>query len=176
MSTKISFNKVSPSKNNCSIIKLNNNNNNLFYNNNLNNKSSSFPIDNIPPPLYEENKNNKEIVENKNKLNIDENGKLFRQKGLSFKITLLNFLKTLVGAGFLALPLAFRNAGLWVLPMENKLKRPSQMLGPFGILSSGIFLASLVYSSIGFFGYVAYGDKIKGSITQNLPQHQMLVL
>ncbi|KAL7070818.1 hypothetical protein ACQ4LE_010090 [Meloidogyne hapla] len=357
MSTKISFNKVSPSKNNCSIIKLNNNNNNLFYNNNLNNKSSSFPIDNIPPPLYEENKNNKEIVENKNKLNIDENGKLFRQKGLSFKITLLNFLKTLVGAGFLALPLAFRNAGLWsglimtlifaflnclcmmqlvkcaqyfyrqsgfpflsygdlarqacstsfhwirpyknlaksvvdttilflefgfcstyylfisitlkefyeeffhpsssgtpfqwlmaiyvpmvlfnflrtlkfiawlssignfcmvgslafllqyvirypnhsigempffntfdglltaagsiiysfeaqtlVLPMENKLKRPSQMLGPFGILSSGIFLASLVYSSIGFFGYVAYGDKIKGSITQNLPQHQI---
>uniref|UniRef100_A0A914LGA5 Amino acid transporter transmembrane domain-containing protein n=1 Tax=Meloidogyne incognita TaxID=6306 RepID=A0A914LGA5_MELIC len=60
--------------------------------------------------------------------------------------------------------------------MENKLKRPSQMLGPFGILSSGIFLATLVYSSIGFFGYVAYGDKIKGSITQNLPQHQMLVL
>nr|CAD2151583.1 unnamed protein product [Meloidogyne enterolobii] len=60
-----------------------------------------------------------------------------------------------------------------VLPMENKLKRPSQMLGPFGILSSGIFLATLVYSSIGFFGYVAYGDKIKGSITQNLPQHQI---
>uniref|UniRef100_A0A915LVF0 Amino acid transporter transmembrane domain-containing protein n=1 Tax=Meloidogyne javanica TaxID=6303 RepID=A0A915LVF0_MELJA len=47
------------------------------------------------------------------------------------------------------------------------------MLGPFGILSSGIFLATLVYSSIGFFGYVAYGDKIKGSITQNLPQHQI---
>ncbi|KAF7637094.1 Aa_trans domain-containing protein [Meloidogyne graminicola] len=355
-------NKIAPmenNKNNCSIIKLNNLNNNKNNKNSENlNKSCSFPIDeNIPPPSYSEgNKEEKENSENKTKLFINEKGKLYRHKGLSFKITLLNFLKTLVGAGFLSLPLAFKNAGLWtglimtilfaflnclcmmqlvkcaqffyrqfnipflsygdlarqtcsisfrwirpykniskavvdstilflefgfcstyylfiaitlkefyeeffhmsssssfqwlmaiyipmvlfnflrtlkfiawlstfgnfcivgslafllqyvirypnytigempffntfdglltaagsiiysfeaqtlVLPMENKLKKPGQMLGPFGILSGGIFLASLVYSSIGFFGYVAYGDKIKGSITQNLPQHQI---
>jgi solute carrier family 36 (proton-coupled amino acid transporter) len=57
--------------------------------------------------------------------------------------------------------------------MENKLKRPGQMLGPFGVLSSGLSLGSLIYASIGFFGYIAYGNEVKGSITLNLPQHQM---
>lgn len=32
----------------------------------------------------------------------------------SYWATLVNFLKSLVGAGFLSLPLAFRDAGLWV--------------------------------------------------------------
>lgn len=57
--------------------------------------------------------------------------------------------------------------------MENKLKRPRQMLGPFGILSTGIFFSSLIYGSMGFFGYVAYGQEVKGSITLNLPQHHV---
>lgn len=60
-----------------------------------------------------------------------------------------------------------------VLPMENKLKRPGQMVGPFGVLSVGILLASLIYSSVGFFGYVAYGAEVEASITLNLPQHQI---
>jgi amino acid permease len=43
-----------------------------------------------------------------------------------------------------------------VLPMENRLKHPKKMLGPFGVLSQGMFLVTLVYASCGFFGYVSF--------------------
>uniref|UniRef100_A0A183CH66 Aa_trans domain-containing protein n=1 Tax=Globodera pallida TaxID=36090 RepID=A0A183CH66_GLOPA len=63
-----------------------------------------------------------------------------------------------------------------VLPLEKKLKRPKQMLGCFGILSSGIFIATLIYGSVGFLGYVAYGDNVKGSITQNLERKELPII
>ena len=53
--------------------------------------------------------------------------------------------------------------------MENKLKRPENMVGPFGVLSTGMGLVSVVYASCGFFGYITYGNKVEGSITLNLP-------
>jgi proton-coupled amino acid transporter len=56
-----------------------------------------------------------------------------------------------------------------VLPMENKLKNPKNMIGPFGVLSTGMGLVSVVYASSGFFGYITYGTKVEGSITLNLP-------
>lgn len=56
-----------------------------------------------------------------------------------------------------------------VLPMENRIKNPKQMLGPFGVLSQGMFIVTIVYASCGFFGYITYGSKVEGSITLNLP-------
>uniref|UniRef100_A0A914HHB8 Amino acid transporter transmembrane domain-containing protein n=1 Tax=Globodera rostochiensis TaxID=31243 RepID=A0A914HHB8_GLORO len=63
-----------------------------------------------------------------------------------------------------------------VLPLEKKLKRPKQMLGFFGILSGGIFIATIIYGSVGFLGYVAYGDNVKGSITQNLERKELPII
>ena len=56
-----------------------------------------------------------------------------------------------------------------VLPMENKLKNPEKMVGPFGVLSCAMGVVTLVYASCGFLGYITYGTKVEGSITLNLP-------
>uniref|UniRef100_A0A914ZA79 Amino acid transporter transmembrane domain-containing protein n=1 Tax=Panagrolaimus superbus TaxID=310955 RepID=A0A914ZA79_9BILA len=56
-----------------------------------------------------------------------------------------------------------------VLPMENKLKNPKNMIGPLGVLSTGMSLVSVIYAACGFFGYITYGNSVEGSITLNLP-------
>ncbi|KAL3101894.1 hypothetical protein niasHS_003303 [Heterodera schachtii] len=60
-----------------------------------------------------------------------------------------------------------------VLPLEKKLKKPQQMLGLSGILSVGISISTLIYASLGFLGYYAYGACVKGAITQNLGETNM---
>uniref|UniRef100_A0A914H2P8 Protein kinase domain-containing protein n=1 Tax=Globodera rostochiensis TaxID=31243 RepID=A0A914H2P8_GLORO len=60
-----------------------------------------------------------------------------------------------------------------VLPLENKIKKPRQMLGPFGVLSCGISISVLIYATVGFLGYLAYGENVEPRITKNLPQHQI---
>uniref|UniRef100_A0A914H2P3 Amino acid transporter transmembrane domain-containing protein n=1 Tax=Globodera rostochiensis TaxID=31243 RepID=A0A914H2P3_GLORO len=62
-----------------------------------------------------------------------------------------------------------------VLPLENKLKRPRQMLGPFGILSCGIILSVLIYACVGFFGFLAF-DKVTDSILKELPNDILTML
>ena len=56
-----------------------------------------------------------------------------------------------------------------VLPMENKLKHPEKMVGPFGVLSSVMGIVTFIYASCGFLGYLTYGKEVEGSITLNLP-------
>uniref|UniRef100_A0A7E4VUP0 Aa_trans domain-containing protein n=1 Tax=Panagrellus redivivus TaxID=6233 RepID=A0A7E4VUP0_PANRE len=63
-----------------------------------------------------------------------------------------------------------------VLPMENRLKHPEKMVGPFGVLSSGMAFVTFVYTSCGFLGYITYGDGVQGSITLNLPDHPMFTV
>uniref|UniRef100_A0A914CNQ9 Amino acid transporter transmembrane domain-containing protein n=1 Tax=Acrobeloides nanus TaxID=290746 RepID=A0A914CNQ9_9BILA len=46
--------------------------------------------------------------------------RLVRPKGLSATATLINFLKGMIGPGCLALPLALKQAGLWVRFMNYK--------------------------------------------------------
>ncbi|KAL3078922.1 hypothetical protein niasHS_014704 [Heterodera schachtii] len=55
-----------------------------------------------------------------------------------------------------------------VLPMENKIKKPSQMLGPFGVLSGGIAISTIVYAIVGFLGYSAYGINLRDSVLDHL--------
>ena len=55
-----------------------------------------------------------------------------------------------------------------VLPLENKIKKPGQMMGPFGILSCGIGLSTLLYACVGFLGYLAFGNDQNGSILEYL--------
>ena len=62
-----------------------------------------------------------------------------------------------------------------VLPLENKIRNPTRMVGPFGVLSIGMGVVSCVYASVGVCGYVAYGEKVEGSISLNLPHQPLFV-
>ncbi|CAG0914220.1 unnamed protein product [Notodromas monacha] len=63
---------------------------------------------------------------------------------------------------------AFEGIGI-VLPLENKMKRPADFVGCTGVLNTGMVLVTCLYTAMGFFGYLQYGDDVKGSITLNLP-------
>lgn len=60
-----------------------------------------------------------------------------------------------------------------ILPLENKMKNPKEMVGPFGVLNLGMIFATFLYVFLGFFGFARYGEFIHGSITLNLPIHEI---
>lgn len=59
------------------------------------------------------------------------------------------------------------------MPVENSMKNPSHFLGCPGVLNIAMTLVVTLYSIIGFFGYVRYGNKTEGSITINLPPEEV---
>ncbi|KAM7354296.1 proton-coupled amino acid transporter-like protein acs isoform 2-T2 [Cochliomyia hominivorax] len=68
---------------------------------------------------------------------------------------------------------AFEGIGV-VLPLENNMKTPENFGGTTGVLNTGMVIVACLYTSVGFFGYLKYGDCVKGSITLNLPQDDIL--
>ncbi|XP_075151679.1 proton-coupled amino acid transporter-like protein acs [Haematobia irritans] len=68
---------------------------------------------------------------------------------------------------------AFEGIGV-VLPLENNMKTPEDFGGFTGVLNTGMVIVACLYTSVGFFGYLKYGDGVKGSITLNLPQDDIL--
>lgn len=56
-----------------------------------------------------------------------------------------------------------------VLPIENQMRRPKEMLGWNGVLSTSMSLVVALYVGMGFYGYLKYGENIASSITLNLP-------
>ncbi|XP_055382276.1 proton-coupled amino acid transporter-like protein CG1139 [Condylostylus longicornis] len=61
-----------------------------------------------------------------------------------------------------------------VMPVENTMKKPQHFLGCPGVLNTAMITVIILYATIGFFGYVRYGDKILGSITLNLKEGEPL--
>nr|CAD7592857.1 unnamed protein product [Timema genevievae] len=61
-----------------------------------------------------------------------------------------------------------------VMPLENNMKTPTHFVGCPGVLNIGMFVVVTLYTSVGFFGYLKYGDETKGSITLNLPTEEVL--
>ena len=55
-----------------------------------------------------------------------------------------------------------------VMPVENSMKKPQHFLGCPGVLNTAMITVVTLYAVIGFFGYVRYGDEVRGSITLNL--------
>lgn len=55
-----------------------------------------------------------------------------------------------------------------VLPLENAMKYPDEMLGFTGVLFVGMTVVTCIYAATGFFGYLAYGSHVKASITLSL--------
>ncbi|XP_075213913.1 proton-coupled amino acid transporter-like protein pathetic isoform X2 [Lycorma delicatula] len=57
-----------------------------------------------------------------------------------------------------------------ILPIENSMRNPHHFLGCHGVLNSAMVIVVTLFTSVGFFGYLKYGDSVSGSITLNLPQ------
>ncbi|XP_019772876.1 proton-coupled amino acid transporter 1 [Dendroctonus ponderosae] len=68
---------------------------------------------------------------------------------------------------------AFEGIGL-VLPLQNEMKKPGQFTKPLGVLNSGMVIVTIMYLVVGCLSYMKYGDDIRGSVTLNLPQHEVL--
>ncbi|XP_023344937.1 proton-coupled amino acid transporter 1 isoform X1 [Eurytemora carolleeae] len=56
-----------------------------------------------------------------------------------------------------------------VLPIENQMTTKKAMLGFNGVLNTSMVIIACLYISMGFFGYLKYGDDVESSITLNLP-------
>ena len=54
------------------------------------------------------------------------------------------------------------------------MKHPGDMLRYNGVLNTSMSLITNLYIGFGFFGYLKYGDDIKGSISLNLPPSDVL--
>lgn len=61
-----------------------------------------------------------------------------------------------------------------ILPLENNMKTPQDFGGWTGVLNTAMVIVSTLYISMGFYGYLKYGDDVEGSITFSLP-HEMYV-
>ncbi|CAG9562918.1 unnamed protein product [Danaus chrysippus] len=61
-----------------------------------------------------------------------------------------------------------------VMPVENEMAKPQQFLGCPGVLNVAMTIVISLYGIVGFFGYIKYGDSVRGSVTLNLPQDQIL--
>ncbi|CAG4941204.1 unnamed protein product [Colias eurytheme] len=56
-----------------------------------------------------------------------------------------------------------------VMPVENAMKKPQHFLGCPGVLVIAMTFIMVLYTILGLFGYLRYGDELRGSITLNLP-------
>ena len=59
-----------------------------------------------------------------------------------------------------------------VLPVENRMRTPDAFYGLSGVLNTSMVIVTVLYMTIGFYGYIKFGDDIEGSITLNLPSDQ----
>lgn len=62
---------------------------------------------------------------------------------------------------------------LQVLPLQNEMKKPKKFTATAGVLNIGMSMVTVLFTTIGFLGYLKYGDNVKGSVTLNLPQGDM---
>nr|CAD7412112.1 unnamed protein product [Timema cristinae] len=68
---------------------------------------------------------------------------------------------------------AFEGISL-VLPVQHQMKKPRQFAAPLGVLNVGMSFTTLLFIFMGFLSYLKYGNDIKGSLTLNLPESDVL--
>ncbi|KAI1729254.1 transmembrane amino acid transporter protein domain-containing protein [Ditylenchus destructor] len=56
-----------------------------------------------------------------------------------------------------------------VLPIENQMNEPQHFISSNGVLNTACILVLAVYCTTGFYGYLAFGNQVKDTITLNLP-------
>lgn len=57
-----------------------------------------------------------------------------------------------------------------VLPIENTMQKPEKF---YWILNTAMSMVIIFYVTLGFLGYIRYGDAIEASITLNLPRDEL---
>lgn len=60
-----------------------------------------------------------------------------------------------------------------IMPVENSMEKPQHFLGKPSILLISMIIITVLYTVIGLLGYIRFGDKIRGSITLNLPTDEI---
>ncbi|XP_067943940.1 proton-coupled amino acid transporter 2-like [Watersipora subatra] len=77
-------------------------------------------------------------------------------------------------AGWAKLPLylgtaiyAFEGIGV-VLPVENAMREPAALPSTFGVLNVSMTIVCVLYITVGFYGYIEFGENCYGSITLNI--------
>lgn len=54
------------------------------------------------------------------------------------------------------------------------MRTPQDFGGLTGVLNTSMVIVACLYTAVGYFGYLKYGDAVKlGSITLNLPPNDM---
>ncbi|XP_055378751.1 proton-coupled amino acid transporter-like protein CG1139 [Condylostylus longicornis] len=61
-----------------------------------------------------------------------------------------------------------------IIPLQNEMKKPKNFGRPFGVLNGAMLIIISLYMGMGFFGYLKYGQDVKGSITLNLAEDEVL--
>ncbi|KAI6241627.1 putative proton-coupled amino acid transporter 2 [Aphelenchoides fujianensis] len=56
-----------------------------------------------------------------------------------------------------------------ILPIENQMNEPHHFISRNGVLNTACLLVLCIYCTTGFYGYLAFGDAIKDTVTLNLP-------
>jgi solute carrier family 36 (proton-coupled amino acid transporter) len=67
---------------------------------------------------------------------------------------------------------AFEGIAL-VLPLQNAMKSPKNFGKLFGVLNVGMVFVTAIFISFGTIGYWKFGEATEGSLTLNLPTHEM---
>ena len=53
------------------------------------------------------------------------------------------------------------------------MRTPKSLTGWNGLLNISMLIVAVLYVTFGFFGYLKYGESVKGSITLNLPPDEV---
>ncbi|CAH2063805.1 unnamed protein product, partial [Iphiclides podalirius] len=61
-----------------------------------------------------------------------------------------------------------------VMPIENEMTKPQHFLGCPGVLNIAMTAVVVLYGFVGFSGYLSFGEEVRGSLTLNLPQDEIL--
>lgn len=61
-----------------------------------------------------------------------------------------------------------------IMPLENEMKTPKNFRGPTGILNRAMAIIIALYIGLGLAGYLKYGAEVKGTVTVNLPNDELL--
>lgn len=62
-----------------------------------------------------------------------------------------------------------------VMPVENSMAKPQHFLGCPSVLNVTMTIVVALYTVMGVFGYLRYGELVEGSITLNIPTDHMWV-
>ncbi|XP_044257533.1 proton-coupled amino acid transporter-like protein CG1139 isoform X1 [Tribolium madens] len=64
----------------------------------------------------------------------------------------------------------------FIIPLQMEMKEPRFFTSPCGILNVTMVVIIILYSLVGIFAYLMWGDKVKGSAFLNLPQDEGLAI